>query len=288
MTGAPLRGSAPPARARRAARLAEQISRHLGVIGMTVKMEMVYRFNFLTSILWSFLSMALVYYLWTAIFKSSTSMAMPLQTLITYVCVGQAFSFARPGQRRTFMSIQEGIRSGDILMDLVRPTDYQALQFSGMAGSFLMDMLMVSIPSTLVGVVVFKVTLPATAAAGAAFTVSLLGAYLLIFSVDFLLGLSAFWTTSVWGLGYLKMALMDVFAGGLIPLTLFPGWMQGVVMALPFKGMAFTPLAIWSGILQGEEAWKAVLLQYAWAAGLILLSRLIWLRARKRIEIQGG
>ncbi len=270
------------------ARLAEPIVRHFGIAGMVARAEMAYRFNFLTSILWSFLSMALVYFLWTAIFRNSTSMTMSLQTLITYVCVGQAFSFARPGQRRTFMAIQDGIRTGDILMDLVRPTDYQALQFAGMAGAFLMDMIMVAFPSALIAILVFKVALPASLAAGAAFVVSLLGAYFLIFSVDFLLGLAGFWTTSVWGLGYLKMALMDVFAGGLIPLTLFPDWIQGFIMALPFKGMAFTPLAIWSGILQGKDAWTAILVQYAWAAGLVLLSRLVWLRGRKRIEIQGG
>jgi ABC-2 type transport system permease protein len=272
----------------RRASLLEPVNRHLGVIGMVAKEGMAYRFDFLTSILWSFLSMALVYFLWTAIFRSSASMAMPLQALITYVCMGQAFSFSRPSQRHIFMAIEGGIRSGNILFDLVRPTDYQALQFAGMAGSFLMDMVMVSIPSSLIAIFLFHISLPATPMAGFAFAVSMLGAYFLVFSLDFLLGLAAFWTTSVWGLGYVKMALMDVFAGGLVPLTLFPGWMQGIVMALPFKGMAFTPLAIWSGLIQGKAIWTAILAQYAWGIGLVVVSRLVWLRARRRIQIQGG
>jgi ABC-2 type transport system permease protein len=52
--------------------------------------------------------------------------------------------------------------------------------------------------------------------------------------------------------------------------------------------MAYTPLAIYIGTIQGSAIWTSILNQYLWGVGLILLTRLLWLRARRRIEIQGG
>jgi ABC-2 type transport system permease protein len=266
----------------------ESIDRQIGVIAASVKQEMAYRFNFFTAALGALLTMALLYYLWTAIYNNATSMAMSYQALITYVCLGQAFSFARPGQRRVLVRIGYGIRRGDVILDLIRPTDYQLLTFSETLGAYLMEIAMVSLPSYLLALLVFGIALPASPEAALGFVISLMGALFLIFSLDFLTGLLGFWTSSVWGLGYAKIAVVDILAGTIIPLTLFPEWLRRIVLILPFKGMAYTPLAIYVGEIEGSAIWTNILGQLAWGIGLVLLTRLLWLRARRRIEIQGG
>jgi ABC-2 type transport system permease protein len=215
-------------------------------------------------------------------------MDMPYQALITYVCLGQAFSFARPGQRRVLVRIGYGIRRGDVILDLIRPTDYQLLTFSETLGAYLMEIAMVSLPSYLLALIVFGIDLPASPGAALGFVISLMGALFLIFSLDFLTGLLGFWTSSVWGLGYAKIAVVDILAGTIIPLTLFPEWLRRIVLILPFKGMAYTPLAIYVGEIEDSAIWTNILGQFAWGLGLVLLTRLLWLRARRRIEIQGG
>jgi ABC-2 type transport system permease protein len=269
-------------------RIREGLNRHVGIITAAVKQEMAYRFNFFTAILGAMLTMALLYYLWTAIYNSATSMEMSYRALITYVCLGQAFSFARPGQRRVLARIGYGIRRGDVVLDLIRPTDYQLLTFSETLGAYLMEIAMVSLPSYLLALLVFGIDLPASPEAAIGFVVSLMGAIFLIFSLDFLVGLMGFWTFSVWGLGYAKIAVINILAGTIIPLTLFPDWLQRIVLILPFKGMAYTPLAIYVGEIDGSAIWMNILGQFAWGIGLVLLTRLLWLRARRRIEIQGG
>jgi ABC-2 type transport system permease protein len=269
-------------------RIREGLNRHIGVIAAVIKQEMTYRFNFFTSIVGALLTMALLYYLWSAIYHSATSMGMSYQALITYVCLGQAFSFARPGQRRVLVRIGYGIRRGDVILDLIRPTNYQLLTFSETLGAYLMEIAMVSLPSYLLALLVFGIALPASAEAALGFVISLMGAIFLIFSLDFLTGLLGFWTSSVWGLGYAKIAVVDILAGTIIPLTLFPEWLRRIVLILPFKGMAYTPLAIYVGEIEGSAIWTNILGQLAWGIGLVLLTRLLWLRARRRIEIQGG
>ncbi|KNY28335.1 ABC transporter permease [Pseudobacteroides cellulosolvens] len=268
--------------------ISDSFIRHSGIVSVTLKSEMAYRFNFFTSIIWSMLTMALVYFLWSAIHKSSTSITITFQSLVTYVCLGQAFSFGRPGQRHVLMRIGHGIRSGDVLLDMVRPTDYQMLNFSGSFGSFIMDTLFVSLPSYLLAFFIFHIDPPSSPAAATGFIISLLGAFFLVFSLDFLIGIMAFWTRSVWGLSYAKMAIIEILAGTMVPLSLFPGWLQKVVLVLPFKDMAYTPLAIYVGQIEENAIIPSILIQFAWGVGLVLLTRLLWLKARRRLEIQGG
>lgn len=266
----------------------EGVVRHAGVVLAAVKMELAYRFEFITAIVGTLLTTVMLYYLWTAIYNSAASMEMSYDGLITYVVLGQAFSFARPGQRRMMMRIASGIRNGNVSLDLLRPTDFQLLRLSETFGSFLMETAFVSLPAYALALLVFGINPPASVEAAIGFTVSLLSAFLLAFSLDFVIGVLAFWTYNVWGLGYAKIALVDILAGTLIPLSLFPDWLQGIALALPFQGIAYTPLSIYVGTLTGPDIWSAIGVQLAWGVGLALLTRLLWLKARRRLTIQGG
>jgi ABC-2 type transport system permease protein len=273
-------------------RIRESINRQIGVVAAAIKQGLAYRFEFFSAILGSLLTMTLVYFLWTAIYNSATSMDMSYQALITYVCLGQAFSFARPGQRYIFIRIGFGIRSGNVLLDLVRPMDYQLLIYCETFGAYLLETLFVSLPAYMLALLLFRINLPLSPEAAIGFVVSILGAFFLVSSVDFLIGLMAFWTMDIWGviwgLGYVKIAVLDILAGTIIPLNLLPDWLQAIAAILPFRSMAYTPLAIYVGEIEGYAIWMNILNQFAWGIGLVLLTRLIWLKARRRIEIQGG
>jgi ABC-2 type transport system permease protein len=82
--------------------------------------------------------------------------------------------------------------------------------------------------------------------------------------------------------------VLDLFGGALVPLSLVPGWLRGIVLVLPFQGLAYTPISIYIGTIQGEAIWWALLHQLVWSAVLLGLTRLLWLRGFKRIVIQGG
>jgi ABC-2 type transport system permease protein len=289
LKGSFARSTAAPTRlADLLARLREGLTRHWGIALAAVKGELAYRFEFFTAIVGTLLNTVLLYFLWSAVYESAVSMEMSYQSLITYVVLGQAFSFARMGQRRILMRIGVNIRNGNVALDLLRPTDYQLLHFSNALAAYFMETLMVSLPSYGLALLVFGIDPPASWEAALGFVVSLAGAFLLVFSLDFFIGLMAFWTYSVWGLAYAKMAVVDVLAGTIVPLSLFPGWLERVAMALPFRGIAYVPLSIYTGTIRGAEIWSNILIQFVWGIALILLTRLIWLRARRRLVVQGG
>ena len=270
------------------ARLREGLSRHWGIALAAIKGELAYRFEFFSAILGTLITTVLLYFLWAAIYKSAVSMELSRQSLITYVVLGQAFSFGRPGQRRAIVRISGNIRTGNVALDLIRPTDYQLMHFTDTLAVYVIETLLVSLPSYVLALLVFDIDAPASWDAAAGFVLSLSGAFLLVFSLDFFIGLMAFWTVSVWGMTYAKMAVVDILAGTIVPLSLFPAWLERVAMALPFRGIAYVPLSIYTGAIHGADIWSNILTQYAWGAALILFTRLIWLRARRRLVVQGG
>ena len=271
-------------------RLRELALRHSGIALTSVKEQFAYRFDFFLSLVITLISMTLLVYLWRAVYRNATSLELPFQGLLTYVCLGQAFSFARIAwaQRRMLFRINAGLRTGNIVFDLLRPTDYQAMQFSESLGQFVAEMALINLPAYLLAFLVFGISPPASPAAAAAFALSLVGAFLVAFSLDFLLMILAFWTFSAAGLIYARRAAVDLLAGSIIPLALFPDWLRAVALALPFQSLANTPISIYLGRITGAAIWWSVLVQLGWAAVLAVLTRLVWLRALRRLTIQGG
>jgi ABC-type uncharacterized transport system permease subunit len=98
----------------------------------------------------------------------------------------------------------------------------------------------------------------------------------------------AFWTFSAVGIIYARRAAVDLLAGSIIPLALFPDWLRAVALVLPFQSLAYTPISIYLGRISGAAICWGILTQLGWAAALAILTRLVWLRALRRLTIQGG
>jgi ABC-2 type transport system permease protein len=270
--------------------LREGAARYSGLAINSIKQKLVYRFDFFFSLATSLVTMVLLVYLWRAVSLNAIALDLPPRALLTYVCLGQAFNFARIGwaQRRLLFSVTHRLQSGDIVFDLVRPVDYQAMQFSQVLGQYLTEMLLINAPAYVFALVAFGIAPPASSAAALGFVLSLVGAFLVAFSLDFLLMILAFWTFGAGGIIYARRAAVDLLAGSIIPLALFPDWLHTLALALPFQGLANVPISIYLGRITGPAIWWSLLGQLGWSMALALLTRLVWLRALRRLVIQGG
>jgi ABC-2 type transport system permease protein len=275
---------------RPAGRLAALLSRCYGIALVSFKEKLVYRFEFAAAFVTTVLTAALQFYLWTAVAAGAPDLPLSHASLTTYVMLGQVFSFTRVGavQRRVLYRVSGGIQSGGIATDLVRPVDYQVLQLCDSLGLFLAELLLTSTPAYAIALLLFDLAPPASFEAALGFAASLCCGFLLSFAFNFLLMMASFWTYSVRGVMRGQKAVLDLFGGALIPLALFPDWLRAIALALPFQGLAYTPLSIYIGAIRGNAIWWALLVQLVWALGLLVLTRLVWLHGARRIVIQGG
>ena len=266
------------------------IRRCFGILGISVKERLRYRFDFFMSIVSTIGYGVLYFLLWKAIYSYSNNMTMSWTELITYIMVAQAINLTRysASDRMPVHKTNAYIKNGDIALDLLRPVDFHIRRFLESAGYYIVDLLWINIPVFIVFILFLGIDAPKSIGGGVAFVISLIIGYLLAFGVNSLVMMLAFWTDNSNGIQIAKQAVIGFLAGSMVPYEFFPEWLRVIAQAMPFQGMAHIPLSIYTGKIAGIYIISALLKQLLWAMIMLMISRIVWLFAARRITIYGG
>ncbi len=191
-------------------------------------------------------------------------------------------AFAFSGGQLLERFLIDGYMSGSLMMDVITPINplafIMARSFAGM---------LVSVAATLPGVLVVALLL------GSMPRVSLQGAALYAMSLIFV------WLAST-GIALISSAIgaalkqgeaavqLRVFitqlaSGALIPVYLYPDWVQRVMRVLPFVHLADTSVAIALG-----ASVSSMYPQIIWSAALLGIGIALWRRRLARLDVYGG
>jgi viologen exporter family transport system permease protein len=122
----------------------------------------------------------------------------------------------------------------------------------------------------------------------AIFPVAVLGGWLITFLAMAIVGTLAFRVDSATSLFELWMGLFGILSGYLVPLELFPPWVQGLARALPFRSMLGFPVELVIGLLPREQALAELAIQWGWIALLLVLVRAAWRSGLRHFAAFGG
>jgi ABC-2 type transport system permease protein len=225
--------------------------------------------------------------IFTAFFSQSTA-AQPisLEQAITFIWLGQALLQLLPWTIDKDLEAQ--VKSGSIAYELLRPLHlYGLFYFKSLA--------MRSIPTLLRGMPVFilasltgSLSAPVSWEAGCVFVLSLGCALLLSSAINTLVIISLFWTLSGEGIQRLLPHVTIVLSGMVVPLPLFPDWMQPFLSIQPFRGVIDIPCRIYTGIIPLAEAGLYLGFQLLWFVVLAWMGKGLMRKAVKQFVIQGG
>ena len=150
-------------------------------------------------------------------------------TLVTFSFLTQGLIACTGAFRES--ELAERVRTGDVVVDLYRPIDLQAWWLASWTGRAAFTFLARGVPPVLLGAVVFDLVWPAGPAAWAAFAVSVVLASGIGFGLRFCTNLTAFWLLDNRGLDQLVTLVLTFFGGLLIPVVLFPTWLESLARA---------------------------------------------------------
>jgi ABC-2 type transport system permease protein len=122
----------------------------------------------------------------------------------------------------------------------------------------------------------------------AAFPLSLVGAWLITFLAMSVIGALAFWLESSGSLFEVWLGLFGVFSGYLVPLELFPRWLELAARFLPFRYMLAFPVEMVIGLTSRAAALRELAIQWAFVAVLALAARGAWRMGLRRFAAFGG
>lgn len=184
--------------------------------------------------------------------------------------------------------LSDRIRSGDIVVDLYRPADLQLWWLATWLGRSAFLAMARGVPPVLLGAVAFDLRWPNPWWHWGLFGVSVLFATVVGFAIRFCSAIVTFWLLDSRGIDQAVTFSMSFFAGMLLPLSLFPGWLETLARALPFASMVQLPLEIYLGTYSGASLATTIAQQAAWAVAILLLGRAMLASATRKIVIQGG
>jgi ABC-2 type transport system permease protein len=100
-----------------------------------------------------------------------------------------------------------------------------------------------------------------------------------------LTGLTAFWLGDVTPLFWVWQKLLFILGGLMLPLAIYPEWLQRVAWLTPFPSLLAGPAEFMIGA--GDGWWLALRLS-AWAFAIALLARVLFRRAVRTLQVNGG
>jgi len=184
--------------------------------------------------------------------------------------------------------IANAVKTGEVATDLMKPIDYQFFALSRQLGRSFYYLFFRGLPIFLVMVVFFPWKHPHSFGALILFFPSLAFAATIVFSLSFMVGLSAFWLLDVRGVTQIVMGSAIFLSGFIVPVSFFPSGFGRICEWLPFVGQSYVPVAIYLGKYVGGQMLSMLARQIVWTAILILLGRAFMSLAVRKVIIQGG
>lgn len=257
-----------------------------------IKSNFAYKGRFYLGMLRKFLGMFIYYYLWMAIYASTTSGELGGFTrseMILYVFMSYTISdIIMVG---ISSEIGRDVIDGNVAMNLIKPINYRmSLVFK--AFGIMVYRLVVPSLFIWIGLEVFKVTKLGMDISSPVrilgFLVSIFLSFLVYVFFDYCFGLLAFITTYIFGMTIIKNAVLNFLTGKLIPISFFPAMFQKVFSFLPFTAMTYVPVMIYLGKYSGAEMLFELIKQLVWVVLLYALGSFLWKKVEKRMVILGG
>ena len=256
------------------------------------KKNLAYKGSFYLFIVCSLFKPFISYYLWMAIYGSSstgvlgglTQAEMVVYVFMTYITSDLAL-IGISGE------ISDGVMEGSVVMTLLKPIDYRLSLISKAFGE-MMYRVIAPIIFVWVGLEVYKVTVLGLGVTPLANIVLYLFSVVMSFFIyvlfDFCFGMVAFVTTYMFGMNMAKNALLGFLSGQLIPISFFPEVLQKAFTFFPFSSMVYTPVMVYLGKYTGAELAFVLGRQFFWIIFLYAFGSYLWSRITKRLIVLGG
>jgi ABC-2 type transport system permease protein len=246
-----------------------------------------YRASYFINIASQFISYIAIFFLWRAVYASSSVIGgLGWNDMQGYLLISLFASALISGSSE--FRVSRAIYTGNIAVELVRPVDYQKANFAITMGNGFAEGVLVAAIGLVFAVLIGFTAPPVHGVTWLLFLAALAFSFTTKFLIIYIFGLLTFWTMGGMGISWFRRGLTDFFSGAIIPLSFFPGWLQTLAGALPFRAIVSVPAMIFIEQMTTAQILTSFALEAAWVVGLWYLARLIWFFAMRKVTIQGG
>ncbi|MEK4059716.1 MULTISPECIES: ABC transporter permease [Paenibacillus] len=248
--------------------------------------NLVFRVEYFAGLANSIVTIFVNIAIWRAVYDEEGTMdQLQFSMIVTYVILAMALFHVFSMDEYI---IEKKIKTGLIASDLLRPLSFRLQIFSYHLGALIYKLILLFVPTLLFYSAIYHILPPFSTEMFFCFLFSIVLGYLVMYHLNFLIWISAFWLYKTFSLVTIKDTMVMVLSGAVIPLWYMPAWLVSYIKLTPFDTIFYVPISIYLGQLPEHEILTSILRQAGWVLALTLACHLLWKRASKRIVVQGG
>ena len=263
------------------------MSVYIAFFKQSFKERFTYKMNSYILLFSTLIKLLILVSVWSALLKNNIVVkGINLQNMISYVIIAtliESLTGSNMGNR-----MAEKVNDGSIAVDFIRPVNFKFYLFAEDLGDNCFRLLFSALPACIFVAIFFGFTPPDQAAMLLLFLVSLANGLILIYYINYVLGLLAFWLKNAAYVNWLLRGFFSLFAGGIVPLWFYPDLLYRISKFLPFRLVMFDPVSIYLEKISYSDSLKVILSQIAWIFVLMILEKYVWKKAQAKITIHGG
>lgn len=263
------------------------MSFYFELIKKSFKKSFIYRANSYTNILAAIIQLVIQISIWMSLYGTNTvHNGISISAMITFVVITRivmSLTNSTVGGK-----ISEKINQGTIAIDFVKPINMRWAYFAEDLGSNLYNLLFTITPICIITILFIDIIIPKDFSTTILFIISIVLGVILMYYIHYVLGLCCFWLESCWGIDFLKQGLMELFGGTYVPLWYYPTILYNISVFLPFRYICFDPIQMYIQNYSPKKCMLVLGCQFFWILILIIVERVVYKLARKRLSIVGG
>ena len=261
------------------------MKKYLAIIQMQVINNIAYPGDFLGRSV----SIGIFLFIFAGLWRTTFAIAgtdvingLTVSNMLWYLMMAETIELGRPRINRV---ISEQVKNGEIAYILSKPYNFLLYHFSFGLGDSLMRIVMNIIVGT--GVTWILAGMPPSPLGWAMAMVTMVGAWILHFCMMALIGLTAFVVEETNSFELIYQKAVFILGGMLLPLDLFPQWLQSIARVLPFPYMMYAPARLFVKPEWGLF-WQMLANQWIWVAVLAGALVLAYRSSEKVLTVNGG
>ena len=264
-----------------------ELAAYLHYVKLSFLEQIAFRINTVMTVLAYPVIVVANFYLFGALFDHADRIAgYGFREIFTYISV---VWFARTVYAaRIDRIIGARIRSGDVALDLLRPLRFPLIYFAVSTGKALHRIVFITLPVALICIALKPVDPPAGWGSLLFFLWSVLCGFVYTYVIAYGIGIACFHLGYNPDLTWTFDLLIGLLAGLVVPLRFFPGWLEKILLLLPFQHLYFTPAQIYIGEVSPGEFGSVFLSQVIGFLVLLACVKVVELTGFRRLVIQGG
>jgi ABC-2 type transport system permease protein len=266
-------------------RFRDKVQKYFSVGCITVRNNFAYLRSFFIRSWFLLVILFIFVQLWRITYQGEGSQVIAGYTyeqMIWYLIFAESIVLSSP---RLPIKIEEEVKKGDVGYQLTRPMSYLLYHYFSYMGEAYVRLSVNIVLGSSLGLALFG--WPHLGFGLLGFLLVSIGTFRVNYLMTMMLSLCSFWVEETRGLVFVYNKILFIIGGLMLPLEIFPHYLQTISHWLPFQTVAY--FAANAGVhFEWITIGKRLLIQLTWIFFLSFLLRIIYQKGVRKLHVNGG